>query len=96
VFAPDCFWTTRPSAAFPESDALLRASAGPSSTSATCPSRTGIPPGLATTSARSASTERASPASFTLRSTPGSRVRPPGTSIDCPRIAATTSEGASP
>ena len=36
--------------------------------------------GLASTRARSAGTEVASAESFTVRSTPGSRVRPPGTS----------------
>ena len=88
--------TTSPMALVPPSCAEERASAGPSSTCATCPSRTGTPPGLATTSARSASTERASPASLTDRSTPGSRVRPPGTSIDCARIPWTTSAGERP
>jgi hypothetical protein len=48
------------------------------------------------TRARSSSTEWASAVSFTERSTPGSRVRPLGTSRLCPRTAATTSIGVRP
>ena len=55
-----------------------------------------MPIGLATTIARIASTERASAATFTDRSACGSRVRPPGTSTDCARSAATTSAGVRP
>ncbi len=96
VFAPDCLRTTRPMALCALSFAPLRASPGPSRTCATWPRRTGTPPGLAITIARIAATERASAATFTDRSAPGSSVRPPGTSSDCARSAATTSAGASP
>jgi hypothetical protein len=96
VFASDCLRTWSPMALAAPSWAADRASAGPSRTCATWPSRTGVPPGLARMVARSSSTERASAESFTVRSMPGSSVRPPGTSTLWARTACTTSEGASP
>ena len=96
VLAPDCLRTTRPMALRSPRAAELRGSAGPSSTRATSPRRTGVPMGLATMRARSASTVRASAATFTDRSTPVSRVRPPGTSMLWARSAWTTSDGVRP
>ena len=89
VLEPDCFMHDQADgAAAVERAAGLRASAGPSMHlgHVADPHRRAAW-AQASTMARSSSTERASAVSFTERSTPGSRVRPPGTSMRWPRTA---------
>ena len=96
VLAPDCFCTEKATADCPPQVAAERASAGPSITVATSATRTGTPPGLVTTSARTSSGVRTWVESRTVRSSPLSRVRPAGVSRFCRDSAPATSVTARP
>jgi len=96
VFAPGCFWTASTTPGFPSTDPSPYFGAGPTTTSATCPSSTGTPP-------RTATTVRATSAALWIRpmprmtySWPRSMYTPPAAFAFEPSAAASTSPRVTP